>query len=162
MVPVPYDRPVPPPTDPPTGRESPRLWMILVAGGLIVAAVFTVARLNQPELLDAAVPAQTAPTLAGSLAIEPAQPAVGQPVTVRVLISSDRPITVRSLVVKVRSQAGPSYDFPPVHDYVLGTSPQEILLQRTFDKPGVYSYYLAYDSDGAEVSLPPWQTFAVR
>jgi hypothetical protein len=136
--------------------------MILVAGMLAVAAVFGVARLSQPELLDVAVPDQAAPTLAGSLGIEPAQPTVGQPVTVRVSISSDRSITARTLAIRVRSQEGPSYDFPPVHDYALGTSPQELVLQRTFDKPGVYSYYLAYDLDGTEVPLPPWQTFTVR
>jgi hypothetical protein len=151
-----------PPTAAATGRKGPRLWMLLVAGWLAATAVFALARLNQPELLDAAVPAHAAPTLAGSLDIEPAKPTVGQQVTVRVSISSDRPITVRTLIVKVRSQAGPSYDFPSVHDYPLGTTPQEIVLQRTFDQPGVYSYYLAYDLDGTEIPLPPWQTFTVR
>jgi hypothetical protein len=127
----------------------------------LLAGAYLVRTFGGPEVLG--VPGGPAgPTIIGSLAVEPASPVAGQTVTVRAMISADRAVTLRVLAVKVTDEAGTFHDFPELHDYALGSTEQEIILRRSFDKPGVYTYYLAYQADGGVVALPPWQTLTVR
>ncbi|RZQ61529.1 hypothetical protein [Amycolatopsis suaedae] len=143
------------------GRVLPAVLLaVLVAlpvGGYLVAT-------GSPAPDDPPAPAVTErPVLVGTLALEPAVPAAGQPVTARAQLSADRPVRLRSLTVKVTDAAGGSLDFPVLRDLPLSTTPQEVTLHRALPAPGQYTYFLAYQMpDGTEVSLPPWQRVMVR
>jgi hypothetical protein len=116
--------------------------------------------MGEPELLE---PATSGPlTILGSLTIDPKSPVAGQAVTARARISADRPVRLETLVIKVRDELGAFHDFPPSANYDLGTADQDFVVTQQFTRPGIYSYYLAYETGPGWTSLPPWQGFTVR
>lgn len=138
------------------------MWMFPVAAVLVVsAAVAGLSWWSEPDLLPLDPPSG-AVTIAGQLTLEPAAPVAGSTVTARATLSAEREVTLSALIVKVRDEAGTFYDFPALNNTELGTAPRDFEARRQLPAPGTYTYYLAYQLDGAWVSLPPWQRVTVR
>ena len=138
------------------------VWIYVVgAVAALVLVVLVVPTFFEPELIPVS-PGEGVVTIAGQVAIEPADPVAGRMATVRATISADRPASLRKFTVKVSDEAGAPHDFPELADVDLGTGPKQFELRRVFPRPGVYKYYLAYQQDGDWVALPPWQYVTVR
>ncbi|MEV0272614.1 hypothetical protein AB0H43_27875 [Hamadaea sp. NPDC050747] len=136
-------------------------WMYAAVGVLVVAAVTGLSWWSEPELIPLGPPAG-AVTIAGQLALDPAAPVAGATVTARATLSAERDVVLAALIVKVRDEAGAYYDFPALVNAELSTAPRVFETRRDLPAPGTYTYYLAYQLDGAWVSLPPWQRVTVR
>ncbi|XVV02625.1 hypothetical protein ACQPW3_35525 [Actinosynnema sp. CA-248983] len=139
----------------------PRRAWVGIAVAVLVAAVVVVVRLSEPELVPVDVVSGDV-TIVGSLAVEPAEPVAGNTVVVRATISADRTVTLSKVVVRVKDEKGTARDFPVLNDVRLETTPRAVEAQRRFATKGTFTYYLAYEQNGAWVSLPPWQQFTVR
>ncbi|WP_326944409.1 MULTISPECIES: hypothetical protein [unclassified Amycolatopsis] len=137
-----------------------------VAGLLAVPVLtglltFALARAAEDPVLPAAAPDGPL-TVVGSVTLEPATPAAGQPVTARVRVAGDRSVRLRTLVVKVRDDRGAFHDFPARPDFPLTPSAADFVVTTAFPAPGRYFAYLAYDTGDGPLSLPPWAPFTVR
>ncbi len=131
-----------------------------VAALLAIGAVVVLLRWNEPELIPVGPAADV--TIAGRLAVEPADPAAGGEVVVRAPVGADRGVKLPRVIVRVRDEAGASHDFPEFRDIELTTVSKVLETTRRFPAPGTYTYYLAYELDGRWVDLPPWQRLTVR
>ncbi|GAA0219126.1 hypothetical protein GCM10010492_16320 [Saccharothrix mutabilis subsp. mutabilis] len=139
-----------------------RVWVgVSVAVVALVAAVLVGVRLSESELIPVDVVSGEV-TIVGSLAVEPAEPLLGNTVVVKATISADRAVTLAKVVVRVKDDKGTARDFPALEDVRLDTTPRTVEAQRRFASRGTFTYYLAYERDGAWVSLPPWRQFTVR
>jgi hypothetical protein len=137
-----------------------RLWRALV---LIVAVGSTlatgVATGSVQRLIHYKV---AAPITVQALGVDLSQPQVGQAVTAGAKLVAERPTTVRYLVIVVRDQAGANYDFPRAENFRIGTRQKVFTAQRTFDKPGIYTYWVGYLKDGKWTNLSPRGTITVQ
>lgn len=95
-----------------------------------------------------------------ALGVDLEQPKVGQTVTAGAKLVAERRTTV-TLVIAVRDQSGKIYDFPRADNFTIGTRQREFTAQRTFDKPGVYTYWVAYLKNDKWTALQPRQTITV-
>ncbi|MFD1150610.1 hypothetical protein [Saccharothrix hoggarensis] len=141
----------------------PRFLLLLGAPMVVAVLVLTLALSGERDVPLAGLP--TSPTLVASLRLEPALPKAGQEVVVHITLAADRPVTPSGLTVEaVHLGTGDSHHFPELRDHEVGTTEQEISLQRVFDVPGEYNYYLAYRMDDRSpwTGLRPWETFTVR
>ncbi|GIG55893.1 hypothetical protein Lfu02_02650 [Longispora fulva] len=137
-----------------------RRWRYLLAAVVVLAVAVLVARCGGPELLPVGPRGDL--VIAGRVTLEPATPAVGRVIRARITVSADRSVTLRRLAVRMRAETGGYADFPPLTDVALGPAEREFTVELVLDKPGEYSYFLAYQLDGDWVSLPPWQQVTVR
>ena len=125
---------------------------------VLAVAVLAIVRVSTPDLVPV-VPASTGGvTIAGQLTMTQSGPAVSAHLT----ISADRAVTLRELIVRVRDAAGAAHDFPALANVAVSTTPRELVFNGELTTPGTYTYYLAYQLTGDWVSLPPWQTIAIR
>ena len=134
-------------------RSGRRLWSILVPIVAVVAGlVTTVANGSVERLLHYKV---TAPITVQALGVDLDSPRVGDEVTAGAKLVAERSTTLRYLLVAARDQTGRNYDFPRVENYTIGTRQKVFTAQRTFDKPGTYTFWIAYSRNGAWTSLGP-------
>jgi hypothetical protein len=102
-----------------------------------------------------------APITVQALGIDATNPPVGQVVTVGAKIVAERRRTYDQAVFVVRDQAGKSYDFPGVGKWSVGTRQKELRASRSFDRAGVYTYWVGLQKSGRWINLEPKQTFTV-
>ncbi|WP_211771039.1 FixH family protein [Kutzneria sp. CA-103260] len=135
-------------------------WWLFGTGGVVIlaVAVFAIVRMSTPDLVPVAPVNTGGVTIAGQLTMTQTGPAVSAHLT----ISADRAATLRQLVVRVRDEAGGAHDFPALANVAVSTTPRELVFNGELTTPGTYTYYLAYQLTGDWVSLPPWQTIAIR
>ena len=96
-----------------------------------------------------------------AIGVSSSNPAVGEVVKagVKVVAAQDR--TFDEVRIAVRDQNGHRSDFPSVANWQLGTSQKEFTAERSFDRPGVYTYWFAYRKGTQWVSVHPKQNFKV-
>jgi hypothetical protein len=136
-----------------------RLWAILVPIVAIAATVAaTTANGSVRRLINYKV---TTPITVQALGVDLDRPQPGQVVTAGAKLVAARQTTLRSLAILARDKAGNNYDFPHVAKFVLGTQQKEFTTRRAFDKPGTYTYWVAYLTKGSWTSVGPRQTFTV-
>ncbi|WP_158848853.1 hypothetical protein [Saccharothrix deserti] len=138
-----------------------RFLLLLGVPALVAVLVLAVLLTGERDVPVADLP--PTPTVLATLRLEPRVPKAGEEVVVRATVAADRPITVRALTVQVvQNSTNESRDFPELREHAIGTTAQEITLQRAFNTPGEYTYLLAYRLDDDWVRLKPWETFTVR
>lgn len=123
----------------------------------LLVGVTLFAGIGEPDLVPVTHPAG-AVTIVGDVAVDQD----GADVTATASISADRELVLSALTVRVRDEAGRDHDFPQRTDVALGATPTEITFRRPLTEPGVYTYSLAYEMDGAWTDLPPWQEVTIR
>jgi hypothetical protein len=103
----------------------------------------------------------TEPITVQALGVDLDRPQPGQVVTAGAKLVAARQVKLRSLAILARDEAGKNYDFPHVANFVLGTQQKEFTTRRAFDKPGIYTYWVAYITRGGWTSVGPRQTITV-
>jgi hypothetical protein len=97
-----------------------------------------------------------------ALGIDPTSPTVGQTVTAVAKVAAEHPQKFDLVVLVVRDQDGGNYDFPSAQNWSVGGSRQkEFTASRAFDKPGTYTYWLAFRKAGTWTNLDPKKMFTV-
>jgi len=135
------------------------LWPILVPVVAMLTILATnVASGSVERLIQYRV---TAPITVQALGVDVAQAHVGETVTAGAKLVAERRTSLRYIVIAVRDQAGTMYDFPRVENFTVGTSQKELTAQRTFDKPGIYTYWVAFFKNGKWTNPGPRETFTV-
>jgi hypothetical protein len=136
-----------------------RFWLILVPiVAMVSALVANVASGSVQRPIHYKV---TAPITVQALGADLSEAPVGDVVTAGAKLVAERPTTLRYLVIAVRDQAGRIYDFPRAENVTVGTSQREVTAQRTFDKPGTYTYWVAFFKNGTWTKLSPTDTITI-
>jgi hypothetical protein len=123
----------------------------LAIGGLAIAA--PVQRASQHKV--------NTPVTVKALGTDHDAPAVGDTVTAGATLVAERRQTFDSIVIAVRDEAGRNHDFPAQSNWKLGTRQRDFTASRTFEMPGVYTYWVAYRAGDRWIGLEPKQTFTV-
>jgi hypothetical protein len=132
--------------------------LLIAAAGALVASGVTVASSSAQRFINYRV---AAPVTVQALGVDIETPRVGEVVTAGAKIVAERPQKFQYLVLVVRDQAGTNYDFPRAEGFTLGTEQKEFTAQRSFDKPGVYTYWVGFLRHGQWTNLSPRQTLTV-
>jgi hypothetical protein len=103
----------------------------------------------------------SAPVTVQALGVDNEQPKVGEVITGGAKLVAERRQWLDEIVLAVRDQAGKRFDFPSVAGYTIGTRQQEFTARRSFDNPGVYTYWVAYRQNGKWTNLSPRATITV-
>ncbi len=95
------------------------------------------------------------------IGVSSSNPAVGEIVRagVKVVAAQDR--TYDEVRIAARDQNGRRADFPSVANWQVGTSQKEYTAERSFDTPGIYTYWFAVRKGTKWMSVQPKQSFKV-
>lgn len=129
--------------------SSSRRPAVAVLGALLALAACTPAK--------PAAPVVTVTSLSAAAASVPA----GEPLRVNAGLLASSSTTLPSVVVAVRDAAGRLADFPVVTNKTIGTTATQLTSSRVFTSPGLYTYWVAYNRNGAWTDLAPKKTFTV-
>lgn len=137
-----------------------RTWrhtLLIVVAGALVASGVAVASTAQ-KYINYRV---AAPITVQALGVDVETPKVGETVTAGAKLVAERPQKFQFLVLVVRDEQNKNYDFPRAEDFTLGTQQKEFTASRTFDKPGIYTYWVGFLRNGQWTNLSPRQTLNV-
>src|SRR5689334_12697974 len=129
---------------------APRRSAAVALGGAVLA-------------LGACTPAPSAPptVLVTSLSASSPSIALGPLLRASAGLPASAAPTLPSSLVAVRDAQGRLADFPLVTNKTIGTAGTQLTSSRSFTAPGVYTYWVAFNRNGAWTNLAPKKTFTV-